>query len=116
MILKKNEVIEYKTTVTGLITGYQLWNKKKRPDLIDNPGPPDEMIEEGLLDEYNRPYWLLKNGVIGKVTLGPPEPGEVAENYIQNLSYYDTLKLICKGIQNKNDDDYEYFESMVNNL
>jgi hypothetical protein len=116
MTLKKNEVIEYKLTETNLITGYQLWNKKKRPDLIDNPDPPDEMIEEGLFDKYDRPYWQLSDDIITKQALPPPSQLQVAKDYIDNLSRYEMLKLICKGIQNKNDNDYEYFEGMVNQL
>lgn len=116
MTLKDKEVIEYKLDSLDMIIGYQLYNKKKRPDLIGYIDPPDQMIEEGFLDEYNRPCWLHTGTEINKVDLGEPTPVEDASRFMQELTRVEMLKLIDKGIQNKNDPDYLDLMDKVNLL
>jgi hypothetical protein len=116
MKLKKNEVIDYVLNEFAFITGWQLHNKKKRPDLADYIEPPDQMTEEGLLDEYDRPCWLHRDGQIRKVDLGDPTPVEDAQKYFQELSRLDMIKLLIKGIENKNDSDYTDFVDKINLL
>ena len=116
MKLNKNQVIEFKLNDENFITGYQIWNRKRRIDLIDEVEPPDEMVKEGLFDQFNRPIWRHVGDAIVKQILPDPSPVLVAKDYINNLSRYEMLKLICKGIQNKNDDDFVDFMDKVNLL
>jgi hypothetical protein len=115
---KKFDVVwEYDLDSINMVIGFKAWNRKKRPDLIGNPEPPYEMQSpEGLKDEYGRPCWLLRNGELGKVDLGDPTPVEDAQRYFQELSRLDMIKLLIKGIENKNDSDYTDFVDKINLL
>ena len=113
----KKVVYEYILDSLGMIKEIRAWKSKKRPELIENPEPPIELQEIGALrDQYGRPCWLFRDNQVRKVDLGDPTPVEDAQRYFQELSKLDMLKLLFKGIENKNDSDYTDFVDKINLL
>ncbi len=86
------------------IKGWQLWTVEKRPDLKNNP-MPNNIDAFNLKDQYGNYKYRLENNQIIENNIISTEK-QLIEEEIKNLSKKDLLKLMIKGIENKNDPEY----------
>jgi hypothetical protein len=112
MILKEKEVIHYFLDESDRITGWEILPKKKRPDLINNPPPLDEMLIS-LVDEFGNYLFVLQDEEIVKI----PTPASQKQLALKEINDYSTIELIeilIKGINNKNDKDFIDLATLFN--
>ena len=110
MMLNNNEVIEYFLDEENNITGFQRWPETKRKEFKKNPPLLDEIIEHGLKDEYRRPKYKLINNKIVKIELKNPTSIQM----LKNMSMIDMVKVLIKGIENKNNSEFKNFCEIIN--
>lgn len=102
MKLKNFEVMEYVTDSEDNITATRILNKKNYGHLKDTPEPPDELIKDGLKDEYGRYKWTFKDGVVAKKELGSLTSFEEAIALYRGMSLREIVRRLTLGIKNKN--------------
>ena len=110
-MLKQFEVIEYFTDENNNITGHQLWPKKKRSDLIDNPDPPDSDYK----DQYGNCKYKFENGKIVE-NITPPTESQIELRNFRKTDLLNIIRILLKGIQDNSDKDFLDFVAKIGKI
>lgn len=99
-------VYEYRLNKDGYCLGWSTIPAHKRPDLKDIPEPLPEMKIDGQFDSQRR---IFVNGKIFRLENNAwiaESHSDPVKNYRKNWPHDKIIDALCKGIADKNDQDY----------
>lgn len=102
------------------ITGYQEWNSELYPDkyedCIDNPPPIPQMSIPGWQrDQYgNYRFKMIDNEI--RYTPTTPTTEQQSLKEVREIQFKYLLKILAKGILDRNDPDFVNFLNKLNNI